>query len=220
MNIEKQVPRSENEEEIYSQILWWDNEFLPNLYSTFKRSEELLLKEANSLLQNIRLEDEETQHSLYFDNSFQLILKPSIHTLRISHFIIIHSEFEQLWNILRPLFYKNINKDPTEFKFNDKIKEDSTDIIKITALEWDTLMSYNYLRNKIVHGKAKKCTELTMLQHNVASGNILGLEIKELKLKEKKEMVEFTLGKDFALCYEKHITQFLWTMFERVCANP
>jgi hypothetical protein len=214
MNIERQLAFTDNEASIHSLIQDWDIHFIPTFSDIFLRSEGFLKSASAELLSKIEEEDSETRESMFSNPWLEPQINPDISLLRHSHFITIHSEFEQRWDILRPLLYKNLGKAPEKYSISNQINRDKPDVIVDTIFKWQVLFSYNFLRNKILHGKASPSKQLEELKRCVEAG-----EIKGLTVFDEYDGAYFHIGDEFITGYENATVGFLKEVFESVCPN-
>jgi len=156
--------------------------YFQQLHDTFSKSETAILKYADEYLKEFNKEDDEVKESIVSnDPDHQIKSTPLVDTLRKSYFITVHSEFESIWKEIISIYN-------THFPPRDTISLSETFLIHSSfnasrlldkvVLKHKVLISYNYIRNKIVHQKAVTTSPeyQTMFAH-VQAGKINHLKI-------------------------------------------
>lgn len=167
--------------------------FCEHINQTFDIAEKAVLLNSEEYKAWYKREDFETQESIYhYDTGFQINTTPLTEVLRTANFITIHSEFENTWKEIFRIHNQFLPK--REFSsLNDKFLTNNhsnpTCVLDKVVGANKILISYNYLRNKIVHQNALTISpEYSDLKEYVESG-----EIEHLKIKEVDNKVTFTI---------------------------
>lgn len=159
------------------------NFFFEHVYHTFEIAKKEIEKHSNEYNTWFENQDFETRQSIYlYDAGHSINSNPLTDTLYKSHFITIHSEFENAWKEIIAIHNKYFF--PREaVSLNDKILTaqifNPNCLLDKVVMNNKILISYNYLRNKIVHQKAVIASqEYKTLMSCINNGYINYLNVK------------------------------------------
>ena len=156
--------------------------FFEHVFQTFTIAEKAILKHSSEYKEWFDNEDFETKQSVYFnDPQYEININPLTDMLYKSHFITIHSEFENTWKEIVQL-YNNYFPPRDFFSLNDKFLTpkffNASCLLDRVVNKHQVLLSYNYVRNKIVHQNAVTTSpEYTTLMKFISSGDINFLKV-------------------------------------------
>lgn len=184
--------------------------FYEHINQTFDIAEKAVLLNSEKYKTWFESEDYETRQSIYlYDPDHQLNITPLNEMLRNAHFITIHSEFENTWREILRIHNQFLPKreySPLNDKFLTNSKAVPTCILDKVVKENKILISYNYLRNKIVHQNAPtNSPEYLDLKKYVDLG-----EIEHLKILETDDKATFVMTNNkFIRKYAERIVKFI-----------
>lgn len=225
MHIEKPPLRTENESIIYDLIDGWADGFIPRISDVFIRSGKALEKIGKDLKIELLVEDYETQVSMATDFSLGSQLNPDTGVLRLAHFITLHSEFEQLWKELFTVVHEvaNLGIPKKTYPIAHGCIPSEVNVITAVINKWVILLDYNFLRNKMVHGKTPPSAIFESIKNKVELNEIKGLVIKEIRADqenpESKANAYYILQQEFVDLYEIYTTNFLYELASAICPN-
>lgn len=149
------------------------------LHDTFSKSEAAIVKYADDYLNKFNKEDDEVKDSIErYDPEHLLKSTPLVDTLRKSYFITAHSEFESIWKEVITIYNTHFTSSQKPIiSLNDKYLIHSsfcaTNLLDKVVSNHQVLISYNYIRNKIVHQKAVTTSpEYQTMLTQIQSGKI------------------------------------------------
>jgi len=157
--------------------------FFEHLYHTFLKSENSVRKFAQEYQQEFDQLDAEIQVGIEkYDPQHYLKSAPLVDTLRKSYFITAHSEFEATWKEVVKIHNAYFTPARTIGSLNDKFLLHSDFNPRVlpdkVVLNHKVILSYNYIRNKIVHQKANiNSSEFITMNSYITSGKINNLVI-------------------------------------------
>lgn len=190
------------------------------LHDTFLKSEAAIVKYADEYLKQFDKEDDDVKDSIErYDPEHQLKSTPLVDTLRKSYFITAHSEFESVWKEVITIYNNHF---PTTQRpiiaLNDKFlihpSFNAAHLFDKVVLNHKVLISYNYIRNKIVHQKAVTTSPeyQTMLAH-VQGGKINHLRIDLDGINARFFIEDIKFIKNYTNCIIDFITDIVETSF-------
>lgn len=156
--------------------------FFEHIYQTFDIAEKTIRKHANEYKDWFDSNDYETRQSIYFhDVQHEINSNPLTEMLHKSHFITIHSEFENTWKEIIKI-HNNYFTPRSVASLSDKFLTprifNPECLLDRVVSNHEILISYNYLRNKIVHQNAVMTSpEYLNLMNNINSQNIKHLKV-------------------------------------------
>lgn len=158
--------------------------FFEQLHSAFLKSEDVIKENSDKYLTRLDAEDDEVKQSIINnDPEYQLQSNPPFEVLRKSYFITVHSEFENIWKeIIKE--YNNYFTPIPVFSFNDKFFDppnfNPARLLDKVAKRHEILVSYNYIRNKMVHQNASTASpEYNKILVCKNSGKMEGLRVEQ-----------------------------------------
>lgn len=178
--------------------------YFESTYLTFLKAETLLLDNASKYLKQFKKEDKETRYSMRNDLPHNVKAYPSVHLLRQSFFITIHSELEETWKHINILSDKaHITTKTQSLNFNYSFHNN---ILDETVRNWQILFSYNYIRNKLIH----KYIGITSSHFILVKKQIDADNIKDIDIEYDKKKAYFIINTmEFGYTYAKIVLNFL-----------
>lgn len=184
------------------------------LHETFSKSEQLLITESTQYLEQFEKEVYEIKKSI-IDNDPEHSIKaePLYETLRKAYFITVHSEFESTFEEIITIYNKYFPSRPFGKLSDEFITHqdfDSSRLLDGIILANRVLVSYNYIRNKIVHQKAKtNSPQFQSMMLDINSGKIshLKIETEDISAKLFIENIEFI--KNYIFCITKFVQDLI-----------
>lgn len=193
------------------------------LQETFSRAAKHLVLDSQQLHLEMQNEDFETKHSII--KYQESVSNPLIETLYNSYFITVHSELEIILSKVKVLIKKHFNDSHFPKKTSemcriiddDKVKTRS--FIRDTIQQHQVLLSYNFVRNGIIHPKnSKEKPGFKELEKHINDKKIIYLDIIDYELKDfdgKEKIVVIEKGFnfliteiDFIILYSNEIISF------------
>lgn len=149
--------------------------YFESLRHTFWRSCHCLKEEANIFNKELHAEDPETKASLLKSNKNTAY--PLLETLYESYFIVLHSELERIWREITEEY--NSWYKPVSFqKLNSGYPKTPRCFLDEAVLEHRIILTYNYIRNGVVHSKHfKSSEEYKNVECGISNGHFLDLKI-------------------------------------------
>jgi hypothetical protein len=184
--------------------------FYEHINQTFDIAERAVLMNSEDYKGWFESEDFETQRSIFlYDMGHQINTIPLTELLRNAHFITIHSEFESNWkeiSLIHNQFLPERKFAKLSYKFLSDENYNPSCILDKVVNQNKILISYNYLRNKIVHQNAPtNCPEYKELKKYVDLG-----EIEHLKIIETDDKASFVIESNkFNRKYTERIIKFI-----------
>jgi hypothetical protein len=156
--------------------------FFEHIYQTFDIAEKAINKHSPEYRDWFDSQDYETRHSIYFyDVEHEISCKPLTEMLHKSHFITVHSEFESIWKEIIKIHNKYFtprNFASLSYEFLKPQNFNPTCLLDRVVNNHKILLSYNYVRNKIVHQNAvKTSSEYLSLMTYLTSQDIKYLKV-------------------------------------------
>jgi len=157
--------------------------YFEKVYQTFLEAEKYLLKKGNEYLADFEKEDYEIKVGMSRDSSHDTEAYPSVDLLRQSYFVTIHSEFEEIWKQIKEIY--NQFHTPTtigSLNFNYLLNPhfDLNNLLDKIVSTNQILLSYNYIRNKVVHNNiSPSCQYYLRTENYILNGDIKNISIKQ-----------------------------------------
>lgn len=184
--------------------------FYHQLNDTFTKSEEALSQAAQKYNEAFQKEDVEVRATTFRnDPNHDMNSAPPLHTLRKAHFITAHSEFEMVWERVDKIFSIHTSGHSEHGLNYNYIKQRSfstSNILHKIVDQYQVLLTYNFLRNRIVHGKAKTTSDgYPLLLQYISSGELQGIttEANGTEFSFTIDSITFNKG------YTKKVLEFL-----------
>jgi hypothetical protein len=192
--------------------------YFRQLHHTFLKSETAVVKYANEYLTEFNKEDHEVKESIVMHDPEHLLKStPLVDTLRKSYFTTVHSEFESVWKDIITI-YNNHFETREIISLSDKFlihpSFSASRLLDKVVLNHKILLSYNYIRNKIVHQKAVTTSaEYQTMFTYVQAGKInhLKIDLDGINVRFAIENINFI--KDYANCIIDFIREIVETSF-------
>ncbi len=184
--------------------------FCEHVNQTFEIAEKAVLLNSEEYKAWFKSEDFETRQSIYlYDIGHQINTAPLTEVLRKAQFITIHSEFENTWKEIIRIhnqFLPNREFSSLNDKFLTNNHSNPNCVLDKVVTENKILLSYNYLRNKVVHQNAPTISpEYSDLKKYVESG-----KIEHLKITEMDNKATFTITSNKLIRkYTERIVKFI-----------
>lgn len=154
--------------------------FYEHINFTFETAEKAIVEHAKQYNAEFEKEDFEVRHNIFLhDPMHELNSVPLTETLYKSHFITMHSEFERAWREIVEI-HNQFLPERKYGKLTDEFmrKGDPNCILDKVLNKHLVLLSYNFVRNKIVHQGCKTIApEFTTLKSFVDTGKMPHLKI-------------------------------------------
>lgn len=130
--------------------------FFEHIYQTFEYVENASLMHSFESKLSFEKEDYHTRQSLYLhDPQYKIDRNPLLTTLHNSHFITLHSEFEKTWDEVVEIYnryFPKRKKIPISNSYFTDPTFNSSCLLDKVLNNHKILASYNFIRNKIIHG--------------------------------------------------------------------
>ncbi|RAR71496.1 hypothetical protein [Flavobacterium aciduliphilum] len=159
------------------------------LHETFTRAVKHLISDSQQFKKDLLSEDKENSQSLIQSN--ESVSNPLIQTLYNSYFITVHSELEimltKVNEIVKRIYDSSFPKKTIEMLdvVNNKKQKITEPFIKDTIKRYTILISYNFVRNGIIHPvNDKNKPGFEELEKCIDEGKIINLDIIDYEFKE------------------------------------
>ncbi len=182
--------------------------FFEQIYHTFEIAEKAICLNSKNYNDSFSKEDFDTKQSIsFYDAGHVLNGIPLTEMLHKAHFITLHSEFENSWKEIIKI-HNHYYPSRESASLNDKFLSSKTSncIIDKVVNKHQILISYNYVRNKIVHQNAVT----TSPEFSTLMGYINSMEIQHLKVSVVNINVNFEIeNSKFIKDYGNRILGFI-----------
>ena len=198
------------------------------LHETFTRATKHLISDSQQFKTDLLGENKENCQSLIQSN--ESVSNPLIQTLYNSYFITVHSELEimltRVNDIVKRIYACSFPKRTIEMLdvVNNKNKKITEPFLKDTIQQHKILISYNFVRNGIVHPvNDKNKPGFEELEKYISEGKIMHLDIIDYELKrfddENKIITEIGFNYliteiNFIINYVKEIISFFQDLID------
>ena len=182
--------------------------FYEHINFTFETAEKAILQQTNQYNAEFEKEDFEVRQSIFFsDPMHKLNSIPLTETLHKSHLITMHSELEKTWREIIELYNQFFPRRESG-KINEEFlkKGDANCLLDKVLIKHSILLSYNFVRNKIVHQECKTTSlEFSKLKSFVDTG-----EMPYLRIEINGDAARLTIENiKFNFQYGNSITSFI-----------
>ncbi len=182
--------------------------FYEHINFTFDTAEKSILQQTKQYNIEFEKEDFEVQQCLVFcDPVHRINSIPLTETLHKAHFITMHSELEKTWHEIIDIYNQFFPKRESGKVNETFLKQGDPNCLLDKVLnKHSILLSYNFIRNKIVHQGCKTIApEFTTLKSFVNSG-----KIPHLKIDVQGDKAILTIEEiKFNFQYGNYITSFI-----------